>query len=78
MLDRAIPQSSFFITGYQWQCLVMPKSRHYSNSGNLSGHIEYKLDHLQKLGYRVIVMPDRTKNSVEKLTKENIKSLLHL
>ena len=56
----------------------MPKGRHYSPSGNLSGYIEYKLDHLQKLGYRVIVMPDRTKLSVENLTKENIKSLLHL
>ena len=56
----------------------MPKSRHYGKSGNLSGFIEYKLDHLQKLGYRVIVMPDRTKLSVENKTKENIKSLLHL
>ena len=62
--------------GFHWHCIVMPKIHHFNSNGTLNAHVAYKIDHLEKLGYRVSIVQETRKNSVEKLTKNYVKSLL--
>ena len=62
--------------GFHWHCIIMPKIHHYNANGTLNAHVAYKKEHLEKLGYRVSIVQETRKNSVEKLTKNYVKSLL--
>ena len=62
--------------GFHWHCIIMPKIHHFNANGTLNAHVAYKIEHLEKLGYRVSIVQETRKNSVEKLTKNYVKSLL--
>ena len=45
-----------------WFCVILPKEKHFNQNGSLKGHMKHKVKHLRKLGFKVIIVPERQFN----------------
>ena len=64
---------------HSWYCLFLPKAKSFSQKGTLLGHLTTKVDHLTKMGYKVIVIPPNLNMELEKkgrLEASDVKLLL--
>ena len=64
---------------HSWYCLFLPKAKSFTQKGTLLGHLTTKVDHLTKMGYKVIVIPPNLNMELEKkgrLEASDVKLLL--
>merc|ERR1712150_57057 len=55
-------ENLYFAYNTNWYCIILPKEKHFNQNGSLKGHMKHKVKHLRKLGFKVIIVPEKQFN----------------